>query len=59
MNFNKASNYSLISLAALALILSPNLAHAHNTPITGGHMHTVAFHDRTPHVHDRTPVAHH
>jgi hypothetical protein len=59
MTINRLSQYSLISLAALALTLTPNLAHAHNTPITGGHVATVSYHDRTPHVHDHTPVAHH
>lgn len=55
----KISKYSLITLAALALVLSPNLALAHTTPITGGHAHNVSFHDHTIHVHDRGPVAHH
>jgi len=55
----KTSKYSLIALAALVLALSPTLALAQHTPITGGHMRTVSYHDRTPHVHDHTPVAHH
>jgi len=55
----KKTNKILITLAALALAFSPNLALAQHSPITGGHMHTIAFHDRTPHAHDHGAVAHH
>ena len=55
----KNTNNVLITLAALALALSPNLALAQHTPITGGHMHSVSFHDRTPHARDHGAVAHH
>ena len=55
----KLAKLSSITLAALALALSPTLALAQNTPITGGHAQTVSYHDRTPHVRNRTPVAHH
>jgi len=55
----KKTNKVLITLAALALALSPNLVLAQRTPITGGHMRNASFHDRTPRAHDHSSVAHH
>jgi hypothetical protein len=56
----KTSKYSLMILAALALVLSPTLALAHHPgPVTTGRAHSTTFHDHTPTVHDHTPTAHH
>ncbi len=54
----KTAKFNLMTLAALALVLTPNLALAHPTPITSGHTHSTTFHDHTPTVHDHTPTAH-
>ena len=54
----KSSKQSLMTLAALALALTPALALAHPTPVTGGRVHAATSHDHTPTVHDHTPTAH-
>jgi len=55
----KTAKRTLITLAALALATTPNLALAHTTPITDGHAHSSSTHDHTPHAHYRTMAAHH
>jgi hypothetical protein len=56
----KISNNAVMTLAALVLALTPTLALAHTTPVTGGHAHASnSAHDRSPRMHDHTPVAHH
>ncbi len=54
----KTPKHSLMTLAALALVLTPTLALAHPFPVTTGRAHSTTFHDHTPTVHDRTPTAH-
>jgi hypothetical protein len=53
----KNLKHSLMTLAALALVLTPTLAlaHAHPFPVTTGRAHSTTFHDHTPTVHDHTP----
>ena len=52
------AKHSLMTLAALALVLTPNLALAHHPfPVTTGRAHSTTFHDHTPTVHDHTPTA--
>ena len=55
----KLIQQSSITLAALVLALSPTLALAQPSPITGGHVHTTSYHDRTPRARNHAPVAHH
>jgi hypothetical protein len=52
---------NLITIAAMALALSPSLALA-SDPRQGtqsnGTGHANQYHDRTPHVHNRYPASH-
>jgi hypothetical protein len=50
---------NLITLAALALVLSPSLAFAHPVTSTGAHQRPNLFHDRSPKLHSHASVAHH
>ena len=48
----------LITLATLALALSPSLAFAH--PVLSGSAHQqTSTHDRSPRIHEHSTVAHH
>ena len=47
-----------LTLATLALALSPSLAFAH--PVQSGSAHQqTSYHDRSPQIHTHSTVAHH
>lgn len=45
-----------MTLATLALALSPSLAFANPTPGSNAKDHSNQYHDRTPRVHDHTSM---
>ena len=49
----------LMTLAALALGLSPTMALAHPIQNTGAHLRPVLLHDRSPKLHLHAALAHH
>jgi hypothetical protein len=48
-----------VSLAALALALSPAFAMARPVPAAAPHTRTATIHDRSPKMHTHESVAHH